>query len=142
MVSPMMLFSCTLPPCSSSSIFVFSSSLLHFATLVLFSSISCVTPCNSSYSNTWQQTCSSNNGRGRGVSISSFHFIRTKKFLHMKRKMRIHQYLLFTTTQEKRFLENANESTPPLVIKDLRMFSKSSSTIAVVVASASNAKET
>jgi hypothetical protein len=60
----------------------------------------------------------------------------------MKRKMRIHQYLLFTTTQEKRFLENANESTPPLVIKDLRMFSESSSTIAIVVASASNAKET
>jgi hypothetical protein len=59
----------------------------------------------------------------------------------MKRKMRTHLYLLFTT-QEKRFLENNNESPLPLVITDLRVLSKLSSTGATFVANASNAKET
>ncbi len=41
-------------PCSSSSIFFFSSFLPHFVALVPFSSIFCVTSCSSSCISTWQ----------------------------------------------------------------------------------------
>jgi hypothetical protein len=47
---------------------------------------------------------------------------------------------LFATTQEERFLENGDESPPPLVITDLRELSDSPSTAAA--ASASDAEGT
>jgi hypothetical protein len=132
MASTMMLFSCTLRPCSSS---IFA--------LVPFSSISRVTPCSSSRSSTWQQTCSSNNrggGGGEGVTVSSSHLTRTRNSLQRKRRTRTHHRLLFATTQEERFLENGDESPPPpLVITDLRELSESPSTAA---ASASDAEGT
>ncbi|CAK9267361.1 unnamed protein product [Sphagnum jensenii] len=131
MASTMMLFSCTLRPCSSS---IFA--------LVPFSSISCVTPCSSSRSSTWQQTCSSNNRGGGGeggVTVSSSHLTRTRNSLQRKRRTRTHHRLLFATTQEERFLENGDESPPPLVITDLRELSESPSTAA---ASASDAEGT
>ncbi|CAK9869939.1 unnamed protein product [Sphagnum jensenii] len=141
MASTMMLFSCTLRPCSSSSIFFFFSSLPRSAALVPFSSISCVTPCSSSRSSTWQQTCSSNNPGGGegGVTVSSSHLTRTRNSLQRKRRTRTHHRLLFATTQEERFLENGDESPPPLVITDLRELSESPSTEA---ASASDAEGT
>jgi hypothetical protein len=121
MASTMMLFSCTLRPCSSS---IFA--------LVPFSSISCVTPCSSSRSSTGQQTCSSNNpgGGGGGVTVSSSHLTRTRNSLQRKRRTRTHHRLLFATTQEERFLENGDESPSPLVITDLRELSESPSTAA------------
>jgi hypothetical protein len=130
MASTMMLFSCTLRPCSSS---IFA--------LVPFSSISCVTPCSSSRSSTGQQRCSSNNpgGGGGGVTVSSSHLTRTRNSLQRKRRTRTHHRLLFATTQEERFLENGDESPPPLVITDLRELSESPSTAA---ASASDAEGT
>jgi hypothetical protein len=48
---------------------------------------------------------------------------------------------LFATTQEERFLENGDESPPPLVITDLRELSDSPST-AAAAASASDAEGT
>jgi len=53
--------------------------------------------------------------------------------------MRTHHRLLFATTKEERFLENGDESPPPLVITDLRELSESPSTAA---ASASDAEGT
>jgi hypothetical protein len=56
--------------------------------------------------------------------------------------MRTHHRLLFATTQEERFLENGDESPPPLVITDLRELSESPSTAAAAAASASDAEGT
>jgi hypothetical protein len=57
--------------------------------------------------------------------------------------MKTHHHLLFAMTQEKRFLENDNESPLPLIITNMWELSESPSiTTSIATTSASDANET